>query len=110
MVNSQSSDEVQKWAWKFIDFMLSHPEEYLLHAGLVQPKKSLMESKVFQSFPYADVFMEELSKSNYVPLSPHNAELNELIKEAVSSVMLTDTSPEEALRKLNKEADEAIKD
>lgn len=110
MVNSQSSEEVQEWSWKFINFMLSHPEEYLLHVGLVQPKKSLMESDVFKSFPYADVFMEELEKSNYVPMSPHNSELNELIGDAVSSVMLSGTSPEKALENLDKEADKVLRD
>ena len=110
MVNAQSSKEKQYWAWKFISFMLSHPEDYLLNVGLVQPKISLINSEVFKNYPYADVFIKDMEKSHSVPLLINGPQFNQLIREAVESVMLTDTTPEEALKILKEKANELLKE
>ena len=110
MVNAQSSKEKQYWAWKFISFMLSHPEDYLLNVGLVQPKISLINSEVFKNYPYADIFIKDMEKSHSVPLLINGPQFNQLIREAVESVMLTDTTPEEALKILKEKANELLKE
>ncbi len=110
MVNSQSSKTKQEWAWRFINYMLNHPEEYLVNVGLIQPKKSLMISKTFKEYPYADLFMKEMKKAHIVPLHEKGPQLEQLIKEAVEAVMLTKTTPEDALKTLKKKANDLLKE
>ncbi|MFQ5795996.1 MAG: ABC transporter substrate-binding protein [Candidatus Bipolaricaulia bacterium] len=110
MVNAESPSEKQEWAWRFIAFMLDHPDEYLLNAGLVQPKKSLFESEAYASFPYVDVFSADLGRSKMVPLHVANPRFDELLKEAVESVMLTNATPEQALATLKRKANQILKE
>lgn len=110
MVNAESSKEKQEWAWKFINYMLSHPEDYLLNVGLIQPKKSLIDSDTFKNYPYAKVFLEDMEKAHIVPLHPKGPQFEQLIKEAVESVMLTTLTPEEALKTLKKKANELLQE
>ncbi|WP_448532285.1 extracellular solute-binding protein [Pseudothermotoga sp.] len=110
MVNAESSKEKQEWAWKFIAYMLSHPEEYLIEVGLIQPKKDFVESDTFKNYPYSKVFLEDMAKSHIVPLHPKGPQLEQLIKEAVESVMLTNTTVEDALKTLKKKANDLLKE
>jgi len=110
MVNAESSKEKQEYAWKFIDFMLSHPEDYFLQVGLIQPKKTLLDSEAFKNYPYADVFMSDLAKSQPVPLHPKGPQLETLIREAIEDVMLTNVTAEQALATLKKKANELLQE
>ena len=110
MVNAEISKEKQEWAWKFINYMLNHPEDYLLNVGLIQPKMSLIESDTFKNYPYAKVFLQDMEKAHIVPLHPKGPQFEQLIKEAIESVMLTTATPEEALRVLKKKANELLKE
>ena len=110
MVNAESSKEKQEYAWKFINFMLSHSDEYLTNCGLIQPKKALLESEVFKNYPYADVFLSDLEKSHSVPLHPKGPQFEQLIREAIESVMLTTTTPEQALNVLKRKANELLQE
>ncbi|PNR96680.1 extracellular solute-binding protein [Petrotoga sp. 9PWA.NaAc.5.4] len=108
MVNAESSKEKQEYAWKFINFMLSHSDEYLMNCGLIQPKKTLLESEVFKNYPYADVFLSDLEKSHSVPLHLKGPQFEQLIRETIESVMLTTTTPEQALNVLKRKANELL--
>jgi len=110
MVNAESSSENQEWAWKFIAFMLSHSEEYLVECGLVQPKNSLLASEAYLSFPYSDVFATDMAKSKMVMLHEANPRFDELLKEAVESVMLTGLTPQQALDTLRRKANEILQE
>jgi multiple sugar transport system substrate-binding protein len=66
-VNSQSSPEVQAAAWKLAGWMTSTPDKYLAAAGLLQPKKSLVDSDSFKNDPIMPVFVSELSKDIFNP-------------------------------------------
>jgi len=110
MVNAESSREKQEWAWRFVNFMLSHPQDYLLNVGLIQPRRDLIESDVFKNYPYAKVFLEDMEKSHIVPLHPKGPQFEQLIREAVESVMLTNTTAEDALKTLKRKANELLKE
>jgi multiple sugar transport system substrate-binding protein len=88
--------------------MLSHPEEYLERVGLVQPTKALMSSETFLGTPYADVFASDMEKGHIVYYAEDSAKMQELIKEAVESVMLSGVSPEKALSSLKVKAQELL--
>jgi len=110
MVNAESSKEKQYWAWKFIAFMLSHPEEYLLKVGLIQPQKALLESDIFKSIPYSDVFLNDMAKSHIITIHERAPMMQDLLKEAVESVMLTNTTPAFALHRLKTKMNELLEE
>jgi multiple sugar transport system substrate-binding protein len=108
MVNAQSSKAKQDASWKFISFMLSHAEEYLTEAALIQPTKALFNSTAYKSFPYSDVFTKDMQRGHIVYYGAHSAELQTLIRSAVESVMLSGETPEKALATLKAAAQELI--
>ncbi len=108
MVNAQSSKAKQDAAWKFIGYMLSHPEEYLTEVSLIQPTKALFNSATYKNMPYSDVFTKDMERGHIVYYGANSAELQVLIRTAVESVMLAGVSPENALTTLRTAAQEVI--
>ncbi len=108
MVNIQAPEREQEMAWKFVGYMLSHPEEYLDRVGLVQPTNALMASDTFLSTPYAEVFAQDMERGNIVYFAENSSRMQELIKEAVEAVMLSGESPEKALASLRVKAQELL--
>ena len=108
MVNSQKPAEEQAAAWKFVAFMLSHPEEYLQKVGLIQPTKALMASETFKNTPYGDVFASDMEKGHIVYYAENSAKMQELLKEAIESVMLSGVEPAKALETLKTKAQELL--
>lgn len=109
MVNSQTPKHGQKVAWEFIRFMLDHPTEYLKSVGLVIPSKKLLASEVFKSTKWADIFLKELEKSNFVFLHKDGARIQQVIREMVESVMLTNASVEDVAEKGKEKIDVILK-
>lgn len=110
MVNSQKSAAQQKAAWEFVGYMLSHGEEYLQKVNIVQPTKTLMSSVAYTEMPYSDVFTKDLERGHVVYFGEESAKLQELIKGAVESVMLSGVSADKALATLRAEAQEMLDD
>ncbi|HNY38286.1 MAG TPA: hypothetical protein PKI73_09870, partial [Petrotogaceae bacterium] len=100
--------ETQEMAWKFIGYMLSHAEEYLEKVAIIQPKLSLINSKLFKSYPYSDVFLSDLQKAEVVFYQANSAKIQKHIEEAVQSVMFGNKTPEEALKILKQKAQESL--
>jgi multiple sugar transport system substrate-binding protein len=110
VVNAQKPKENQSIAWKFIGYMLRHSEEYLSKVGLVQPTVKLMESETFKAMPYSDVFKKDMERGHVVYYGENSAKIQQHVREAVESVMLAGTSPEEALKQLKRKAQEALEE
>ncbi|MDD4903216.1 MAG: extracellular solute-binding protein [Candidatus Bipolaricaulis sp.] len=110
MVNAESASEKQQWAWKFIAFMLSHGEDYLLKCGLIQPTNALLSSEAYETFPYADVFAADMARSKMVMLHEYNPQFDDLLREAIESVMLAGVTPEQALATLRQKANELLQE
>jgi multiple sugar transport system substrate-binding protein len=110
VVNAQKSSKNQQMAWKFIGYMLSHPEEYLSKVGLIQPTVKLMESETFKAMPYSDVFKGDMQRGHVVYYGENSAKIQQHIRGAVESVMLSGASPEDALRKLRRKAQETLEE
>lgn len=108
MVNGQAPSRRQDMAWRFIAYMLQHSEEYLEKVGLIQPTKALMNSDLYKSMPYSDVFSADMERAHVVYYAGNSAKLQELIKKAVESVMLGGITPEKAYATLKAEAQELI--
>jgi multiple sugar transport system substrate-binding protein len=110
MVNGQKPKENQQMAWKFVAYMLSHPEEYLTKVNIVQPTVELMNSEIYKSMPYSDVFTNDMAKAHVVYYGENSAEIQALIREAVESVMLAGISPEDALKTLKRKVQEVLEE
>ena len=110
MVNAQASRAVQDASWKLIAYMLSHPEEYLTEVSLIQPTKALLNSPTYKNMPYSDVFTRDMERGHIVYYGAQSAELQNLIRAAVESVMLAGETPERALATLKTAAQELIDD
>ncbi len=104
MVNAQKAARSQSTAWKFIGYMLSHPEEYLDKVSLPQPTKKLMASRQFADMPYSKVFADDMARAHIVYYGANSAKLQELIKKAVESTMLNNVASDKALETLKKDA------
>jgi multiple sugar transport system substrate-binding protein len=96
MVNASSDEKVRSGAWKLVGYLLSHGEEYLTSASLLQPTKALFASSVLRKMPYSSVFIDDLSKSQLIYAGPKSSEIQDLLAVAVESVMLGDENPEKA--------------
>ena len=110
MVNADNSDSDIKIAWEFISYMMGHEEEYLEEVNIVPPTKKLMESEAFKNVPFSTVFVSDLARANVVYTAENGAKMEELIKEAVESVMLSGISPVQAHATLKVKAQELLND
>lgn len=89
----------KEWAWKWLDFLESRPEEYIVH-GYYQPRKSLDPALADQYIPNNDVFGAERSAGAAILASPQVSEIQDAVGEAVSRVIFQGMSNEEALQLL----------
>jgi multiple sugar transport system substrate-binding protein len=108
VVNAQKPEKNQQMTWKFIGYMLSHPEEYLSKVGLIQPTVKLMESETFKAMPYSSVFKADMERGHVVYYGENSAKIQQHIREAVESVMLAGASPEDALKNLRRKVQEVL--
>ena len=76
--------------------------------NIVQPTKAFLTSETYTSMPYSDVFSKDLERGHVVYFGEESAKLQELIKGAVESVMLSGVTPEKALATLRAEAQELL--
>ena len=90
--------------------MLGHSEEYLTKVGLIQPTIKLMESEAFKAMPYSAVFKGDMERGHIVYYGANSAKIQQSVREAVESVMLTGSSPQDALTKLRRKAQEALEE
>lgn len=88
--------------------MMDHDEEYLKEVNITPPTKKLMESETFKNMPYSDVFVNDLARANVVYTAENGAKMEELVKEAVESVMLSGISPVQAHATLKAKAQELL--
>jgi multiple sugar transport system substrate-binding protein len=110
VVNAQKPKENQSMAWKFIGYMLQHSEEYLSKVGLIQPTKKLMASKTFSEMPYSKVFKDDMERGHVVYYGENSAKIQEHIRGAVESVMLSGDSPGDAVKTLRRKVQETLEE
>jgi multiple sugar transport system substrate-binding protein len=100
MVSADTPAHLQDEAWRFVWFLLEHAEDYLEQVNIVQPRRALMESDLFRSIPYSQVFTREMERAEVVYYAEHSAKLQELVREAVESVLYGQATPEKAYVRL----------
>ena len=107
MVNSQSDPEVQRAAWQLAWELDSHPGDYLEQTGLLQTKKEVTETAVFQETPFLNVFLEEMTKGLYAPTPPSWREIVDVLDRMRDSAV-EGTAVPEALTTADDEINEIL--
>jgi multiple sugar transport system substrate-binding protein len=104
LVNAQSPADNQYMAWKFIGYMLTHPEDYLAKVSLPQPTKKLWASDQFKNMPFSKVFANDMARSHIVYYGANSAKMKALMQTCVESVMLNGVPSDKALAQFKKDA------
>lgn len=110
MVNASASPEVQAAAWKLAYFLDSHPIEYMVKTGLLQPKIELSESKEFQEIPYMNIFLDEMAVSMYSPRLANFIEVADALARARDRSVVDGMAIPESLKMAQEEISKIIGD
>jgi len=108
MVNSQIPQNEQIEAWKFVHYMLSHGDMYLENVNLIVPTKAVMEGQAFKNQKFSSVFVDDLKYANVVFHTAYSWRINELIGNAIISVMTTNVTAQQAYQTLKREAQAVV--
>jgi len=109
MVNASSSPAARKAAWKLNMYFSSHVEEFLDQIGLTIPSKKLLETAVYKNKKFADVFIADMAKSNFVMTHESGPKIQDVLGEMVQGVMLTKVPPAEAARRGKEKIDDFLR-
>jgi multiple sugar transport system substrate-binding protein len=109
MVNASSSPAAQTWAWKLCMYFSSHVEEFLSEVGLTIPSKKLLETDVYKNKKFADVFIKDMGTANFVMTHEKGPQIQDVLKEMVEGVMLSNVAPAEAARKGKAKIDDILR-
>ncbi len=108
MVNAGAAPEVQGAAWKVAFELSEHAEDYLSAAGLLQPKKTLVDSEAYKSDPYLPVFLEMMETNYYLPRVAGFWEANEAVARAIDRCVTENADPRESLTTAQTEVSEIL--
>jgi multiple sugar transport system substrate-binding protein len=108
LVNGNISSAKQQWAWKLVNYMLSHDEDYLNRVTLVHPKYELFESQSFKDIPYSDVFKADMEKATISYYDEYSSAIEDKVKTAFEKVMLQGENPDQVLLELRADVQEIL--
>mgnify|MGYP000482799883 FL=1 len=108
MVNAHSAPEVQAAAWKLAYYLDSHPVDYMVNTGLLQPKKELEASAEFKAIPYMDLFLNEMTVSSYSPRVPRFIEVADALMRARDRSVVDGMPVRESLKTAQEEIDKIM--
>ncbi len=108
LVNGNISSAKQQWAWKLVNYMLSHDEDYLNRVTLVHPKYELFESQSFKDIPYSDVFKADMEIATISYYDEYSSAIEDKVKTAFEKVMLQGENPDQVLLELRADVQEIL--
>ena len=108
MVNARSTPEVQAAAWKLAWALDSHPIDYMVNTGLLQPQKVLSESKEFKDIPYMNIYLDEMSVSMYSPHVTRFIEVADALMRARDRSVVEGMAIPESLKTAQAEIDKIM--
>ena len=101
-VNKDS--DVQPEAWKFIQFLSEHSEEFLTGTDFVQPLVGWEQSAAAQEIPFIDTWGEAYATGKFDQVTEHYSEVQDAITKMVNDAVFDGVPVEEAA----KNASEAV--
>ena len=97
----------KEMAWKWLNYLESHPEKYIVH-GWFQPRKSLDKNLAAKYIPNYEVFGEEFEYAAAIIASAKFAELQDAVGAAVQRVLFENTSNEDSLSMLKDDVENIL--
>ena len=98
-------------ALDFIAFLYEHDEDWAVGTGHLPSRRSVLESDGFQSAPQRSNFaLETAEQATLIPETPSWQPIEDLIKEEIESTWLLGADQDEALRSLERRANEVLSD
>jgi ABC-type glycerol-3-phosphate transport system substrate-binding protein len=94
-VNQQSKNP--EAAFKLVSFLASQPGSWLKNVDFIQPRTGWNELQEAKEFPFYDVWASQLLLGKFQPVVPHSQEVDNIVKSAIESSILTGVPPQEAL-------------
>ncbi|HVL26437.1 MAG TPA: ABC transporter substrate-binding protein [Thermomicrobiales bacterium] len=94
-LNSQSKNK--EAAFKLIAHLASDPGDWLANVDFIQPKKGWTTSPAAAEFAFSDVWASEMEQGKFLSTSPNFQQINEIMKSAIESCILSQVPPQEAL-------------
>ncbi len=96
-VSNKVDSDIQKEAWKFLNYITSDPGDQFEKTGLLMPKPSIMESQVWKDYPYSDVFSIDLDAGIWPQSSPVYPQIEKAVADAIERSLVGDTPPQESM-------------
>jgi multiple sugar transport system substrate-binding protein len=97
-VNAQTTDDSKREAaFKLVSFLASQPGSWLKNVNFIQPKVGWDKLPEAKDFPFFDVWAGEMLKGHFLPVTPKGPEIDDIMKQAIESSVLTGVAPQEAM-------------
>lgn len=109
LVNAQANKEKQKAAWTFLGYLAHRADEFFERVAILQPTQELVNSELFTSSPYSDVFMGDLAKASVVYYAEDAPRVQQVLKDAVEAVMLQGKAPADVLKTMRDGVERALR-
>lgn len=106
LVNKEARNKVE--AWKFINFLASHPAGWLKEVGFIQPRNGWADTSAAEKFPFIDVWLSQMEVGNVGMTSVHNSEITASIRRAIENSIMNKMDPKLALDQAKQEIDKVI--
>ncbi|NMB26093.1 MAG: extracellular solute-binding protein [Firmicutes bacterium] len=107
MVNKDT--EHAEAAWKFVDFLASHPERWLNDVSFVQPRKGWSDSVEAQGFPFLDVWLNDMNYAWFGDRTAQWSEISSIVRMAIERSIMNGVDPQVSLDQAKQEIDAIFK-
>jgi hypothetical protein len=87
----------------------AHPAEYLAGAGLLQPRKILLDSPAYKSNALVAPFLRDARITPYWPSGKHSFEVMDALRRAVQRSTQTAMPPHQSLNIAKQDIDKILK-
>jgi len=105
LVNAAASAEQQQAAWRLAGFLASRPADFLVRAGLLQPRVELETSGALEQVPFGTLFFEEATAS---PVDQLSFETWEAVLRAIERSTQSEVDPAESLAAARAEIEQIV--
>ncbi|NLG68472.1 MAG: ABC transporter substrate-binding protein [Firmicutes bacterium] len=106
MVNAQSPNK--EAAWRFVNFLASHPQRWLADVSFIQPRKGWTDTPEARAFPFIDVWLDQMQYSNFLTRSVYWSEISAALQRAIERSIMNGVAPQASLDQAKGEIDRAL--
>lgn len=103
-----AASKVQDEAWKWINFLSSHGEQWLSKVGYIQPRLGWQDTKAAKQSLFLNVFLGDMKFGRYTVRSIHYAAITHAVDNMLQRVILQGQAPQAAADQAKKEIDNIL--